>query len=182
MRRDYLFILVVLLAVFLVLPFGVHARGAGAKFKHADRNKDGVLDKKEIRMEKQWEHKKRSEVNNWWEKRADTDSDGVVDKGELNAWKNQQRSRMDLDGDGQISPKERRLSWRHARSRVNTAVERKYDSNSDGWLEAAEVKEMLQAKHALIKSNGKAKVDTVMNESFGFGGQNNVLIIRRFSE
>jgi 3-oxoacyl-[acyl-carrier-protein] synthase II len=28
----------------------------------------------------------------------------------------------------------------------------------------------------------KATVNTVMNESFGFGGQNNVLIIRRFSE
>lgn len=28
----------------------------------------------------------------------------------------------------------------------------------------------------------KAKVDTVIKESFGFGGQNNVLILRRFSE
>lgn len=28
----------------------------------------------------------------------------------------------------------------------------------------------------------KAKVDIVMSESFGFGGQNNVLILRRFSE
>jgi 3-oxoacyl-[acyl-carrier-protein] synthase II len=28
----------------------------------------------------------------------------------------------------------------------------------------------------------KAKVDTVMSESFGFGGQNNVLILRRFAE
>jgi 3-oxoacyl-[acyl-carrier-protein] synthase II len=28
----------------------------------------------------------------------------------------------------------------------------------------------------------KAKVDTVINESFGFGGQNNVVIVRRFTE
>ena len=28
----------------------------------------------------------------------------------------------------------------------------------------------------------KARVDTVMSESFGFGGQNNVLILRRFTE
>jgi 3-oxoacyl-[acyl-carrier-protein] synthase II len=28
----------------------------------------------------------------------------------------------------------------------------------------------------------KAKIDTVLKESFGFGGQNNVLVIRRFSE
>lgn len=28
----------------------------------------------------------------------------------------------------------------------------------------------------------KAKVDTVMSESFGFGGQNNVLIIKKFTE
>ncbi len=28
----------------------------------------------------------------------------------------------------------------------------------------------------------KAKVDTAINESFGFGGQNNVVIVRRFTE
>ena len=28
----------------------------------------------------------------------------------------------------------------------------------------------------------KTEVNTVMSESFGFGGQNNVLIIRRFEE
>ena len=37
------------------------------KFKHADRNKDGVVDRKEFKMEKRFEQKQKSQVNTWWE-------------------------------------------------------------------------------------------------------------------
>ena len=155
----------------------LYAKNGGKKFKHADRNKDGVISPKEFHKEKKWEEKERKERKikkvekankklNWWEKRADTDGDGIVDKKERSAWKKLQKERIDMDGDGVISPKERRLCWRHARSRVNTNLEKKYDANKDGWLESAEVREMLNAKQALIKSKGKAKVDSTIEEEY----------------
>ena len=136
------------------------------KFKHADRNKDGTVDKKEMQVEKKWEQKQRSKVNTWWEKRADTNSDGKVSADELSSWKKLEKERIDLNNDGVIDAKERRLCWRHGRSRVNTALEQKYDTNSDGWLEPAEVKELLKDKYTLIKTKGKAKVDTDLESEY----------------
>ena len=136
------------------------------KFKHTDKNKDGVVDKKEMQMEKEWEQKQRSRVNTWWEKRADTNNDGKVDANELSAWKKLEKERIDLNNDGVIDAKEKRLSWRHGRSKVNTALEQKYDKNSDGWLEPDEIKELLKDKHALIKTQGKAKVDTAIEAEY----------------
>ena len=140
------------------------------KFKHADKNKDGVVDKKEMHTEKKWEQKQHSNVNTWWEKRADTNGDGKVDASEAAAWKKLEKERLDLNNDGVIDAKERRLSWRHARSRVNTALEKKYDANGDGWLEPAEVKEMLKDKYTLIKTHGKAKVDTDLEAEYDTNG------------
>lgn len=161
-----IFMLVVVLV--MVSPFVAAARqeGMDAKFKHADRNKDGVVDRKEMHMEKNWEHNQRYRVNSWWEKRADTNNDGVVDSNELSAWKKLEKERIDINNDGVIDAKERRLCWRHARSRVNTPLEAEYDKNSDGWLEPDEVKALLQDKHQLIKTSGKAKVDTAIEEEY----------------
>lgn len=162
----------IVLALFLagVMVFQTEASAArksrAAKIKHADKNKDGVVDKKEKHMEKKWEEKKRSEANTWWEKRADTNNDGVVDGAELNQWKALEKERLDLNADGKIDPKERRTSWRHARCRVNTATEQKYDTNSDGWLETEEVRKMLMDRTNLIKVTGRAKVDSVMEEEY----------------
>lgn len=168
-KRVRLFLFVLLLAVFLFSEGKAEAR-RGAKFRHADRDKDGVVDKKERLIERKRQQKEAMEqkrgVNTWWEKRADTNGDGIVDTNESEAWKKLTRERIDLDGDGVISPKERRLCWRHARSRVNTALEQKYDANGDGWLEPEEVKELLRDKCTLIKTDGQAKVDTPLEEEY----------------
>jgi Ca2+-binding EF-hand superfamily protein len=154
----------VLIFAVLLLSFSGYVSaaqaGKGVKFKHTDKNKDGIIDKKELRMEETWEHKQRSRVNNWWERMADTNGDGTVDGNELSAWKTLEKERIDLNNDGIIDAKERRLCWRHARSKVNTELEKKYDINSNGWLEPEEIREMLKAKHALIETNGQAKVDS----------------------
>jgi len=55
---------------------------------------------------------------------------------------------------------------RHARARVNTGVEKKYDKNSDGWLEPAEAKEMLRDKYTIVKTEGKAVVDTPLEADY----------------
>lgn len=130
--------------------------------KKVDKNKDGVIDKDEINV---WKTEKRK-INTWWEKRADTNNDGTVDENELAAWKKLAREKMDLNGDGVIGPKEKRMCWRHAKSKVNTKVEKQYDANGDGWLEESEVKAMLKAKHEMIKSKGKAKADTVIEKEY----------------
>jgi Ca2+-binding EF-hand superfamily protein len=155
---------ILLFAVLTLAPLVSTAVAQPAKivrFKHADRNKDGIVDKKEIHMEKDWEQKQRSKVNTWWEKRADTNGDGVVDNGELSAWKELEKQRIDLNNDGVIDAKEKRLCWRHARSRVNTPLEKKYDKNSNGWLEPDEVKGLLRDRYELVKTHGKATVDTL---------------------
>ena len=164
-EKIFLF-LIMLLALAFPVSAAMAKSPAEARFQHADRNKDGVVDKKEMHMEKQWENRQSAKVNTWWERRADSNGDGVVDANELAAWKQLTKERLDLNNDGIIDAQERRLSWRHARARVNTALEKKYDANSDGWLEPAEVKELLKDRYTLIKTQGKAKVDTAIEEDY----------------
>jgi len=166
MYKRLMLITIMVLALAVFVSEALAKPPVEARFKHADKNKDGVVDKKEIQIEKQWEQKQRAEVNSWWERRADTNNDGKVDSNELAAWKQLTKERLDLNNDGVIDAKERRLSWRHARSRVNTALEKKYDVNGDGWLEPAEVKELLKDRYTLIKTKGKAKVDTAIEEDY----------------
>ena len=78
-----------ILTVLFIMPFvfqpDAFAQKTGPKIKHAYRNRDGVVDKKEMQMEKEWEHRQKTKVNTWWEKRADTNNDGEVDANELTA-------------------------------------------------------------------------------------------------
>lgn len=155
-----LFFQVVFLILFSCPWVSARQPKAAEKIKHADKNKDGVLTPKEHHMEKAWEQKQQSKTNTWREKRADTNTDGIVDNAELSAWKSLEKERIDFDNNGIIDSKEKRLCWRHARSRVNTALEQKYDQNSDGWLEPDETKELLNDRCVMIKTSGQAKVDT----------------------
>ena len=54
-------ILVALVALFFLAGIA-EAGPKEAKFKHADKNKDGSVDKKEMRMEKDWEHRKKEKA------------------------------------------------------------------------------------------------------------------------
>ncbi|MFH1339435.1 MAG: hypothetical protein ABIH40_06305 [Candidatus Omnitrophota bacterium] len=148
MLKKLFLSLIVLSAIFFVFQSNAHAQKE-QRFKHANPNK---------------------KVNTWWEKRADTDGNDVVDSDELSAWKKLEKERIDLNNDGIIDAKEKRLCWRHARSRVNTPLEEKYDKNADGWLEAEEVKELLKDKRTLIKTHGQAKVDTDIEREYDTNG------------
>ncbi len=126
------------LSIVALTLWGFHsqalAKGKGSgkahKAQRMDRNKDGIVDIQERRRAKEKLERKEKEANNWWRKRADTDNDGKVSEQERSAWKEMTRERIDMNGDGVISPKERRLSWRHGRSKVNTKLEKQYDSNA----------------------------------------------------
>ena len=98
-----------------------HARAkhskAAARARHADRNRDGHIDRKEIRMEKAWEHKQ-AQVNNPWEEKVDKNDDGVV------------------------SPYENRKAreqYIENKSEVDKPWEEKADKNDDGVVDRHEL-------------------------------------------
>lgn len=138
--KTFIAAVIFVLAGVVFLNMGVYA-GPPSRYKHADRNKDGTVDKHEWKMEKKWEQKQKPKVNTPWENKADKNNDGKVDSVEYRAWKNNS-------------------------SRVNTTLEKKYDSNGDGFLQPDEAKEYLSAKYDLIKSNGKAKVDSSLEAEY----------------
>ena len=115
-----------------------------------DRNKDGIVDKKEIKYEK-------SKVDTNWERKADIDKDGKVEPNEMNAWKHGKakvntpaESKYDLNGDGWLQPEEAKeylkdryeIIKTNGKAKVNTAVEAGYDTNKDGIIDASEAEAM----------------------------------------
>lgn len=132
------------------------------KARHADINKDGVVDKKERKAESAWERKRRLEADEPAERGPDLNKDGVVDGNEVRLW----RERIDVDNDKLVDPGEKRLAELREESSVNTVIERKYDLNSDGELDAAEKAELFKDKQAVIISEGKARVDTYQEQRY----------------
>jgi len=113
------------------------------KARHTDKNKDGVVDKKERRMKKDY---------------LDRNDDGVVDAKEKRlSWKHKSskvntflEKKYDDNGDGWLSTSEQKdlLEDRYAmiksdgKAKVNTAIEAEYDTNDDGILDADEAEEL----------------------------------------
>lgn len=134
----------------------------GARFRHADKNKDGVLSKREIRAEKKWEQKQRAKVNTPAEAKADTNKDGIVDRKERDNWKDLTSEIADLNKDGKISPRERRCFWKNASARVNTSIEAKYDLNHDGWLDPKEARSYLEDRYRILMSQGSVPAESTL--------------------
>ena len=125
-----------------------------------------MVDEQERRIEQSWEQKQRYRLNSWWGSRADTNKDGKIDSKEMAAWKKLKKERLDLNGDGRITPEEVRLSWQHTRSDVNTPLEAKYDKNNDGWLQPQEAKEFLKNRLTLIKTLDKTMVESLIEKEY----------------
>ncbi len=166
MRLSMLQVVVLCCASLLIVSVANSKPVAGPRGQHADRNKDGVVDRKEMKMEKRWEQQQRSQVNTRAEVRADTNKDGVVDSTEATAMKEKMKEKLDLNNDGVVDKQEKMTSWQHSRAKVNTALEQQYDANNDGWLEPAEARELVRNRYELIKSHGKAKVDTDLEKQY----------------
>jgi len=130
--------------------------------RHVDINKDAKVDKKEKKIESDWERARRLEENISWEKGADLNKDGVVDGNEVRLW----REKIDVDSDKVVDAGEKRLAELREESKVNTVIERKYDLNSDGELDAVEKAELFRDKQAIIASEGKARVDTYQEQLY----------------
>ncbi|MCF7887412.1 MAG: hypothetical protein K9L71_03255 [Candidatus Omnitrophica bacterium] len=129
-RIKLMTIFIVFFASF-ILP--VLARPAPwVRKEHADKNDDGMVDRKEKRIERNWERKQRIEANDKW---------NVNNKFE---------NKYDYDQDGWLSPDESKdlledkkiIIKSKGKAKVNTAVERLYDENGDGVIDADELEEI----------------------------------------
>ena len=167
MKQSRVIIVVVFFILSMCILYFLSAEPPpAARHKHADKNKDGVVDRKEATMERKWEKKQRSKVNTKWESQADTNNDGIVSDVERRRYEAEENERLDINDDGVISAKERRCAWKYGKNKVNTSLEAKYDLNGDGWLDSQEAKSYLEARYALIETDGKAKVDSLLEEKY----------------
>lgn len=117
------------MALFLSLTFtaAFAARAGRPPAAKVDRNKDGVIDKKEIKMEKSRE---RYEERRAWKIRKAKVNSAV-------------EAKYDANGDGWLQPSEARelvrsryeLVKTNGKARVDTELEAKYDANGDGVIE-----------------------------------------------
>ena len=185
-RKWIVMILVAL--VFGVFVFDADARWGKQKSKHADKNKDGKISRKEFKKEKKFEHKKkaranaskeadtaktnkyienRSDVNREWEANADADKNGKVSAGELRSYR---KTVMDKNEDGNVGAKERKTFWLRKRSRVNTQLEKKHDADNNGYIGGEEAKKMLRNRLRIINTHGKAKVDSAIESEYDANG------------
>ncbi len=133
------------------------------RMKHADKNNDGKVTPRELNKEKQLEHNQKARVNRPWEAKADTNNDGKVSAEEM---RKHHFGVMDADNDGKIGRMERKLFWIHRRAKVDTALEKKYDSNSNGLLEGDEAQALLKDRLRIINTDGRAKVDSVIEREY----------------
>ena len=147
--------------VFFVLALVSTAYAQNAKptkqqrTQHADRNNDGAVDKKEKKMEKNWEAKQRSQVNTPKEARMDANQDGRVGKVEAKQFNQEKRSRLDANNDGEVDKTE----VLQARSQVNTPKEAMMDANNDGVVDEVEAKQFKENREAELDTNNDGMVD-----------------------
>jgi len=134
----------------------------------ADKNKDGYVGPKEAHVAKTKKHlKTKSAVDTKWEKKADTDGDGRVSVKEL---RTHRHTVMDKDGNGKINAKERRMFWLKKKSKVNTAYEKKYDADGNGYITGDEAKELLRDRLRIINTHGRAIVNTDLEREYDANG------------
>lgn len=97
---------------------GAAKASVNARKAHADRNKDGQVDRVEIKSEKNWEHRQKAKVNTKWEAKTDADKDGVVEPAEIAA----------------------RRQYIREKSVVDRPWENAADANNDGKVDLKEVR------------------------------------------
>jgi len=131
-RTFFLFLVMVFVCLYCAVTAILAAPAKSEKFKHADKNTDGVIDAKELKMEKSWEKTYRhgkAKVNTPLEHKYDANGDGWLDEAES---KELVKDRFELIKTG-------------GKAKVDSAVEQAYDANNDGILDQDEAQAMKEA-------------------------------------
>jgi len=145
-RQNVLFIAIAFFAVYLSVACAERPL-VSARKAHADRNKDGHVDWKEIRV--------------YHKTKMDTDNNGTITVKERRAYWVKTKSvvntdfekKYDKNGDGYLTWDEGRelLKDKHriiqtkGRAIVNTDLEAEFDANSDGMIDRSEASAILEA-------------------------------------
>lgn len=131
-RRVFLIFIMLFVCGYCAVTAILAEPNKAEKLKHADRNKDGVVDKKEIRMEKKWEdthawrHGK-AQVSNAVERKYDANNDGWLEEAEVRQLLKDKYEMVKTGG----------------KAKVDTPLEAAYDANNDGILDKTEAERML---------------------------------------
>ena len=130
----------------------------------ADKDHDGVVEPREAaRLNSAHYMRTASLVDRPWEARADLNNDGRVNRAELHVY---HLGQLDADHNGLITPAERQNYWVGKRAVVNTPLEKRYDTNGDGYLSWIEGREFLKDRLILINTHGKALVSNELEMEF----------------
>ena len=130
-KRIAILLMVLVLVCFVSVALAAKP-GSVARFKHADRNKDGVVDQKEMKMERKWERKQwmksKAKVNNPVEVKYDKNGDGFLEPAEMKEMLKDKHELIRTNG----------------KAKVDTATEAEYDTNKDGIIDAKEAELMFK--------------------------------------
>lgn len=123
-KRLIIFVQIILL---LLLANSNILAQRGKKFKHADKNKDGTVDKKEWKMEKKWEQTQKrkrndAQVNTALESKYDEDGDGLLTGSERTEYLKSRYSLIQSNG----------------KAKVDSELEEEYDTDGDGIIDINE--------------------------------------------
>jgi hypothetical protein len=133
----------------------------GARARHADRNRDGVVTPREIRGERNWEHAQKAKVDTPWEARADRNQDGVVEPREaarmnsIHYFRNCSlvdrpwEAAADINKDGRVD-----------RSELHLYHQAKLDADHDGVISLEERRVYWIHKNAVVNTPEERRYDT----------------------
>ncbi len=111
-----------LIVACMLSPGSADARWPWVRARHADRNRDGVVTAREIRMDRHWPVNHRIAVTHALWKPFDVNHDGFIERAEYHAYLRDRLRIIDTDG----------------RAIVDTDLERAFDVNRDGVIDRAE--------------------------------------------
>ncbi len=139
-------------------------RRADKERERQDLNHDGRVDASEAEAAKNpWYRERGLKLDGSWELHADGDGDGKLGAAELFEFK---RALLDDDGDGALSSDDYRRFFKHVRSLAQTAREKRFDRNGDGFLGGDEVLAMLRDRLSSLKGAPKRPVESKFDRLF----------------
>ena len=119
MRNGKMVLFAAVISLVCVFPLFAGPVTRQQKLEHADRNDDGKVDRKEMKIEKDWERRR---VNTSVEKKYDFNADGWLEPAEIREMLKDKQTLIKTSG----------------KAKVDSPIEAEYDANKDGVIDSVE--------------------------------------------